>query len=88
MISMGENVGKSSEKETIGISLHLNPTRKELNLKKSRRITRLGKVSKTLSQIKNKNQKTKGLAQVVEHLFSQFEGRDQSPVPHNQLINT
>jgi hypothetical protein len=53
-----------------------------------RRITRLGKVSETLPQIKNKKQRTEGLAQVVEHLFSQFEGWDQSPVPHNQLIYT
>jgi hypothetical protein len=53
-----------------------------------RRITRFGKVSETLPQIKNKNQRTEGLAQVVEHLFSEFEGWDQSPVPHNQLIYT
>jgi iron only hydrogenase large subunit-like protein len=39
-----------------------------------RRITSLSQVHETLSHAQNKNQRTGGLAQVVDHLPSQLEG--------------
>jgi hypothetical protein len=56
------------------------PATQEAEIGGSRDRNSLDKLSETLSQKQNKNKSGKGLAQVIEHLFSKL--KDLCSMPH------